>query len=147
MSAYAPIEVGVEAYIVRNGTLLFGKRKNVYGAGTWGLPGGRIEFMEPAGAAIRCELEEEIGVSVTPDNILLLALTDDPQPGNEAHHLHITFKVDITGQDPVVCEPDACEEWRWFPLEKLPDEIFPPHKKILATVNSKRVYVTQNKNS
>jgi 8-oxo-dGTP diphosphatase len=144
MSAYAPIEVGVEAYIVRDNQVLFGKRKNVYGAGTWGLPGGRIEFMERADTAIIRELEEETGVKIEPANLSLLALTDDPQPQNQAHHLHITFKVDIGGQSPIVREPEACEAWSWFPLAQLPAALFPPHKKILATIDGGQPYANKN---
>lgn len=135
MSAYAPIEVGVEAYIIRRSRLLLGKRKNCYGAGTWGLPGGRIEFMERSGDAIMRELQEELGITVQPEQIELMGVTDDPQPENQAHHLHLTFRVDIGDQEPRVCEPDACEEWRWFEMRQLPPAIFPPHARIFANLD------------
>jgi len=138
MSAYAPIEVGVEAYIVRDGQLLLGKRKNVYGAGTWGLPGGHIEFMERSEDAIMRELLEELGVTIRPEHLALLAVTDDPRPEIQAHHLHLTFQVDIGEQAPSLCEPHACEEWRWFTLDNLPEPLFLPHARIFANINSGR---------
>jgi 8-oxo-dGTP diphosphatase len=141
MSAYAPIEVGCEAYIVRDGKLLLGLRsKKKFGPGTWGLLGGRFELMERADEAIVRELSEELGLKVRPEDLTLLALTDDPNPKLNAHHLHITFKVDIGSQEPVNAEPDECDEIRWFALGELPANIFPPHQKIFSTIKSGRTY-------
>ena len=48
--------------MVKNGKLLLGKRKNIYGAGTWGLPGGHLEFKEAMKTAASRELMEETGL-------------------------------------------------------------------------------------
>jgi 8-oxo-dGTP diphosphatase len=141
--AYAPIEVGCEAYIVRDGRLLLGLRSaKKHGPGTWGLPGGRFELMERADEAIIRELAEELGLKIRPQDLSLLALTDDPSPEAGTHHLHITFKVDIGAQEPVNAEPTDCDEIRWFPLGELPEPIFPPHAKIFATINSGQAYTS-----
>jgi 8-oxo-dGTP diphosphatase len=141
MNAYAPIEVGCEAYIVRDGQLLLGLRsKKKFGPGTWGLPGGRFELMERADEAMARELKEELGLEVHPGDLTFLALTDDPEPKAGSHHLHITFKVEIRDQEPVNAERDECDEIRWFALDDLPANIFPPHQKIFATINSGRTY-------
>lgn len=70
----------------------------------------------------------------------LLALTDDLQQDNNLHYLHITFSVDIKNKTPKLAEPEFCEEWRWFGLNDLPKNIFPPHKKIFKTIASKKTY-------
>lgn len=134
------IKIGCEAYIVRNNTLLMGKRGNVYGSGTWALPGGHLEFMERANECIVRELKEEMNLTINPSEITLLALCDDLQPANNVHYLHITFRVDIGSHEPELSEPDACAEWRWFPLDALPEEIFPPHRKIFQTIASQGTY-------
>ena len=141
MGAYAPIEVGCEAYILRGGKLLLGQRKNVYGDGTWGLPGGRVKLMERAGDALIRELGEELGITVFPADIELIAVTDDPEPELKSHHLHITFRVDIGSQEPKLIEPEACSEWRWYRLSELPEPMFAPHQKILRTIKSGKSYL------
>jgi 8-oxo-dGTP diphosphatase len=130
------IKIGCEAYIERKGVLLLGKRGNVYGKGTWALPGGHVEYMERADATLIRELNEEMGITVTPRDLVLLAVTDDLTPDTGTHYLHLTFRVDIGDQQPALCEPEACGEWRWFPLNQLPEALFPPHQKIFATIAS-----------
>jgi len=41
---YEKFHIGINVFVVRDKKLLLGKRKNVYGAGTWGLPGGHLEI-------------------------------------------------------------------------------------------------------
>jgi 8-oxo-dGTP diphosphatase len=132
--------LGCEAYIVRGGRLLLGLRKGGYGSGTWGLPGGHLEFMEPASTAVVRELAEESGLQAKAEDARLIAVTDDIAPDSAEHHLHLTFAVEVGDQEPRVMEPEFCAEWRWFPLDDLPVEIFPPHAKILRTLASGRVY-------
>lgn len=131
--------IGCEAYVVRDGNILLGLRKNVFGAGTWGLPGGHLEFMERADATAARELREETGIAVGPATAKLLAVTDHPEPDRGTHYIHLTFGFDIGEQDPKLLEPEFCAEWRWWPLHNLP-EIFPPHANILATIKARRPY-------
>jgi 8-oxo-dGTP diphosphatase len=132
--------LGCEAYIVRGGRLLLGLRKGGYGSGTWGLPGGHLEFMESASTTVVRELAEEAGLQARAEDARLIAVTDDVAPDSAEHHLHLTFAVEVGDQEPRVMEPEFCAEWRWFPLDDLPVEIFPPHAKILRTLASGRVY-------
>ncbi len=141
------LQIGCEAYIIKKNMLLLGKRGNVYGAGTWALPGGHLEFMERADECLARELHEEMGVTLDPTTFSLLALTDDLQPDNDIHYMHVTYKVPLVGFDPKdqevprICEPDCCEEWRWFPVDELPKNIFMPHEKIFKTIAANKVYL------
>jgi 8-oxo-dGTP diphosphatase len=134
--------IGCEAYLVRDGRLLLGLRKNVFGAGTWALPGGHLEFMSRADATVARELKEELGLNVQPNQARLLALTDDLTPDRQTHYIHLTFGFDIGSQEPQLLEPECCAEWRWFPLDALPDNVFPPHQKILDTIAGDQVYAS-----
>jgi 8-oxo-dGTP diphosphatase len=104
------------------------------------LPGGRFELMERADEAIAREMSEELGLKLKPTDLTLLAVTDDPDPENDSHHMHITFTAKIGDQVPINAEPDECDRIGWFPLDDLPDNIFPPHRKIFATIAAGRTY-------
>lgn len=140
------IKIGCEAYILKDCMVLLGKRGNVFGAGTWALPGGHLEFMERADECLAREIKEEMGVTVDSKSFRLLALTDDLQPESQIHYIHITYRVYLDGYDPnkkevpAICEPDACEEWKWFSINDLPKNIFPPHIKIFKTIESQEIY-------
>ncbi len=137
----AQITVGCESYIVRQGKLLMGLRgPAAYLPDTWALPGGRVEYLERADQCLVRELKEELGVTVTTDDFKLIAVTDDPQPQHQQHHLHLTFAVTIGDQKPQLLEPDECQKWEWFDLDKLPEPLFPPHTKVLATIAGKSIY-------
>jgi predicted NUDIX family NTP pyrophosphohydrolase len=51
--------VGVGVMVVRNGEVLFGRRRGAHGAGTWSLPGGHLEAGESVEA---CALRELSGL-------------------------------------------------------------------------------------
>lgn len=132
--------IGCETYIIKNDKILLGRRGNVHGKGTWALPGGHLEHLERADSGFVRELQEEMGLNIDPASIKLIALTDDLQPEAGVHYVHITFAVDIEDQELRLLEPEACEEWRWFLLDEMPDDIFPPHAKIFKTLESGNVY-------
>jgi len=136
--------IGCEAYIVRDGQLLLGLRKAVFGAGTWALPGGHLEFMERADYTIARELREETGLRVDPAHAKLLAVTDSPSPdpGRQTHYIHLTFGFDVGHQDAQLLEPEACAEWRWWPINQLP-KLFPPHADIIANIQERLPYGPQ----
>jgi 8-oxo-dGTP diphosphatase len=136
-------KIGCEAYIVREGEVLLGKRgKKAKGPwyGTWALPGGHLEFLERADECIVREIQEELAIHITAQDVELAAVTDDLKPERDEHYVHVTFFVDIGPQEPKCNEPDMCEEWRWFPVDELPENIFPPHAKIFDTLHSKEMY-------
>lgn len=119
--------VGVNVIVVRDGKLLLGMRKNCYGAGTWALPGGHLEQGEELAAGAARELLEETGL--TADHIEFANIVNNPPVTKKLHYIQIGFTaIDIVGE-PQNREPDCCEEWCWFELIALPDNIFPNHQK------------------
>ena len=136
-------KVSCEAYIVRDGKLLLGKRgKKAKGPwhGTWALPGGHLEFLERADDCIVREVAEELDIHVTTDDIELVAVTDGLTPERNKHYIHLTYRVEIGMQEPKRNEPDMCEGWQWFPVDNLPENISSPHAQIFDTIHSGRVY-------
>ncbi|MFW5785681.1 MAG: NUDIX domain-containing protein [bacterium] len=61
---------GTVILVEREDKLLLGRRAAGYGAGTWGLPGGFVEYDEDFLAGARREVREESGLDVTIDAIV-----------------------------------------------------------------------------
>ena len=123
---YEKFHIGINIFVVRNKKLLLGKRKNVYGAKTWGLPGGHLEYGEGMKEAAARELKEEVGLEAS--ELSFAGLINDVR--EDEHYLQVGFSAKDTGnKDPILKEPERCYEWKWFDLDNLPQEIFPGHNK------------------
>ncbi len=125
MLEYVKFHVGANTFVVRDNKLLLGERKNVYGAGSWGLPGGHLEYKENMKEAARRELKEETDLEAT--NFKFLNLINDTR--QDEHYLQVGFLAEGIDEDkePKLMEPDRCKEWRWFDLDDLPENVFVGH--------------------
>lgn len=121
-SEFTRPRVGTGVFIFNSDlNILLGKRKNTrYGAGKWGLPGGKIELYEnPVDCAIR-ETYEETGLTIHLDK------TGGSQLGfgsyfdkkDEIHWITLFFHT-YSESEPKIMEPDKCEEWKWFSIEEI----------------------------
>jgi 8-oxo-dGTP diphosphatase len=127
---YDTFYVVVNVLVVREGMLLLGKRKNVIGAGKWGLPGGHLENGERIIDAGRRELAEETGLTAAA--LTFASVVNMPHVEGRGHYLQIGLLAEEVGGEPQVREPRQCSEWRWFALERLPDNLFAGHGALIA---------------
>ena len=133
--------VGVNVFVVKDGKLLLGKRKDEsgYHDGEWGLPGGHLEFGEKMVETARRELEEETGL--TAREFEWVNADNDTREGNTFHYVHFGFKaVDVEGEVRLM-EPDRCYEWQWFPLDALPAPLFIGHYKQIEAFTGNKQFV------
>jgi 8-oxo-dGTP diphosphatase len=137
----SPTFIGCEIFVRRGDSILLGLRKNCYGAGTWALPGGHLEFNERLVDAVCREVMEELGAKITPQELKLVSITDDLQPDHNLHYIHVSFELNNPVWEPKIMEAERCEEWRYFPLDNLPAEFFPPHKGIIENYLTQRLYL------
>jgi 8-oxo-dGTP diphosphatase len=131
MSDAPKIGVGVGVLVLRDGTVLLGKRLGSHGAGTWSAPGGRLEFGESIEHCAHRELAEETGLHAA-------ALELGPYTNNvfqEVQEQYVTVFAIARGVDgsPKNLEPNKCEGWFWFPWSELPTPLFPPLASLLQS--------------
>lgn len=136
--------VGVGVMFVRNGQVLLGRRHDdaekadslLHGEGTWTLPGGKLDFHErPTDCARREALEE---CAIEPKDLKMVSVSNDTVP--DAHFVTLGFlSKDFEGK-PQAMEPDEITEWKWFPFDELPGNIFPPSGKVIKNYLAGEIY-------
>jgi 8-oxo-dGTP diphosphatase len=110
------VRVGAIAVVQAAGRLLMHQRgPDGPGEGTWGLPGGHVEFGEdPAAAAVR-ECLEETGVLVKAATRLPWHSCYIPQWGT--HYVNVAFNCIYLSGDARVMDPREAPAVEWVPLE------------------------------
>jgi len=138
------VRAGVGIMILKDNKVLLGRRNSdpikasseLGGSSCWTFPGGKIHFGERIQESAKRELKEETGIKAKKLKVVSI--------GNEvvkdAHFVTIGFLCEDFEGEPEVMEPDEIVEWKWFPLDKIPNPIFPPSLKLLKNYVDKEVY-------
>jgi 8-oxo-dGTP diphosphatase len=140
------VRVGVGVMMLRDRNILLGKRHDdpekadslLHGEGTWTFPGGKADFQEGLLDTLVREIKEETDMNVDPTDLKLFSVTNDRVPDN--HFVTIGFLTEKFMGDPKVMEPDEITEWKWFPLDELPEKMFFPCKKMVQNYMANEVY-------
>lgn len=105
-SANEAAVVGVGAVVFdRAGRVLLVKRAHAPGAGSWSLPGGRVEAGESAGAAVVREVREETGLAV----VVRASLGDVRIEREGYRYLIHEFLCAVSGPEAIAAGDDAAE--------------------------------------
>ena len=132
MDAY--IRVGIGVLILQNGRLLLGHRVRnaadtggIYEPDSWCLPGGKQEYGETILEGAVRETKEETNLDI--NDLQVYSAVDDLQPGKH----YVTIQVIARACSGTLCvmEPEKQDEWKWFPVDQLPKNIYTPSKKFI----------------
>lgn len=121
-------KVGLGVAIIRNGKILFGKRKNSHGEGSWCFPGGHLEFGESWEECARRETLEETGLEI--ENIRFATATNDLFKKENKHYITILMVADWVEGEARILEPEKCEKWDWFDWNEQPSPLFMPQQNL-----------------
>ncbi len=110
--------LGCGAAILRDGKLLLVKRRRPPEAGCWGLPGGKVDWLEPVPDAVAREIAEELGLVIKPHR--LLCVVDQIDREKDEHWVAPVYLVEDAAGEPRILEPDALADLGWFALTELP---------------------------
>jgi len=122
-------KVGVGVLVVKNGRVLFGKRKNAHGEGSWCFPGGHLERGESVEDCAIREVLEETGLSIK--NLRFGPYTNDIFKKEDKHYVTLFITADYDSGELKLMEPEKCERWDWFDWEELPRPLFLPEQNLL----------------
>ncbi len=120
--------------MLKDNKVLLAKRKHAYGEGLYGLPGGHVDEQEILEHCMTRELLEEVGV--VPVQFQFLGLVKEWQKT----HFFLQFVFVCTEWKGQITnlEPEKSENWVWFSLENLPEDILLGHKAGLDMLLSKK---------
>ena len=129
------VGTGFGVLVLKENKLLLGKRhedptkadSELHGEGSWTMPGGKFEFGESFEEGAARELKEETGMTLKKSKVLCV----NNDKNEHAHFVTVGFLAEEFEGEPSIMEPDEITEWKYFPLNALPQNIFPPSVKVL----------------
>lgn len=135
------IKVGIGVMLIHDNQILLGHRVvnakdtgGIYEPDSWCLPGGKQEFNETIFEGAIREVKEETNLDIR--NLEVFNAEDDIQPNKHFVTIQVIAK-DYSGELKVM-EPDKQDEWKWFPLDRLPQQLYTPSEKFIRAYISKR---------
>lgn len=120
--------VGVGVAVVKNNTILLGRRKNAHGDGSWAFPGGHLEFGEDVEECASRELMEETGLKAI--SFCSGPWVNDVIEGDK-HYVTLFVFVNAFEGEVQLLEPHKCERWAWFDYRDLPSPLFSPVESLI----------------
>jgi 8-oxo-dGTP diphosphatase len=94
------------------------------------LPGGHIEFGEPARTALAREIQEEIGLGCAVGPLLLTEEQIFTQKGKKRHEITLVFAIEQIGPSTAMPDPMPSAEdhieFVWVDLAAIPDTVLYP---------------------
>jgi|SRR5471030_1167509 len=113
--------LGCGAAIVQDSRILLIQRLTEPEAQCWGLPGGKVDWLEPVEQAVRREINEELGITL--DALSLLCVVDQIDTTNAVHWVAPVYLASGFSGDPQILEPHKHGGLAWFDLAALPERL------------------------
>lgn len=128
------IKVGLGVMIKKDNMVLLGhratNRKDTGGIvepDTWTFPGGKQEYDETIFEGAKREVKEETNLDI--DDLEVYSVSDDIQP--DRHFITIQIIANNYSGELKTMEPTKEDEWKWFDIDNLPENVYSPSKKFI----------------
>jgi 8-oxo-dGTP diphosphatase len=137
------VKLVVYIFLERDGKILLGKRKNIFGHGHYSTPAGHIEKGETVLGCAKRELLEETGIEEEKFEFRCVRLIQPYEINGEIADPYIAFCVESKNLkvEPKNMEPNKNEGWDWYTLDELPEPTFPPVKMLVECVKNSMPFI------
>ncbi len=122
---YKSRSFAIDGLIIKNQKILLIKRGGIPFKGFWAIPGGHLDFNETAEQGVIREIKEETNLTVT--SLKLFGIYSNPQR-DPKQIVSAVYLVKTKGRPKA---QDDAVGFKFFPLNKLPNNIAFDHKEII----------------
>ena len=129
------IKIGIGVMIKDGNKILLGHRVRkgtdtggIYEPDSWCLPGGKQEYDETIFECAAREVKEETDLDI--GEMEVFGAIDDIQP--DRHFITIHVIANKFAGEAKVMEIDKQDEWKWFDLDELPENLYSPSEKFIS---------------
>ncbi len=113
-------KVGLAVFIVKDDKILLYNRPSKNAGGTWGTPGGHLEFGETWEECAKRETMEEAGIELK--NVRFWTVTNDIFDGK--HYITLFMLAEYN-------YGKMMEMWDWYTWDNLPRPLFPSIENLI----------------
>jgi 8-oxo-dGTP diphosphatase len=128
--------------VLRKGDqILYLQRANTgYRDGYYSLPAGHLNGGESALTAMIREAQEEIGITIQPQDLRLVHLLHRMSEEAPYERFDLYFEAATWQGEPHNMEPHKCSDLRWAALDTPPAKTIPMVRKVLQRIAAGTVY-------
>ena len=119
------VYASVHILFIKEGEILLLRRKNITSDGLYSVIAGHLDGGETATQASIREAKEEIGVDVKPEDVKITTVCHSYSRHNEREFVQFYAVCNNWSGQIINNEPDKCNEVKFFPINKLPENIVP----------------------
>lgn len=106
----------------------------------WDVISGHVEAMEYLRDAVAREAKEEIDITINPTDLNFLMLSHNKIAADQMYY-NVFFTTDKFAGQPRMLETHKHTELKWFPIDKLPDNIVKDRRIALEHLDGSLPYV------
>ncbi len=128
--------------LIKDNKVLFLKRTQGWGAGTYSLPGGNVELHESLSQACIRESNEELGITINPADLQFVTMLHIKNFCMNVcmEYILVTFVASNWEGEIYNKEPEKHSELAWFDLNNLPENLAPFARETLKAYQSKQTF-------
>jgi 8-oxo-dGTP diphosphatase len=115
--------------LVQDGKVFLARRFNTgWRDGEYSLVAGHLDAGESIRATVCREAKEEAGIDIEPADLKFVHVM---QHYESAEYFDFYFTATKWDGEPTNCEPETCDDMRWFSLKELPGNLVPNVRQAL----------------
>jgi 8-oxo-dGTP pyrophosphatase MutT (NUDIX family) len=120
----------VHLFLVSDGKILLLRRCNTgYEDGNYSVPAGHVDGNERVSTAMLREAQEEAGIVIDEKDLrfahVMHRISHGTHPSGTDERIDFFFEAVRWQGDPIIAEPNKCDDLSWFPLNNLPSNVIP----------------------